>query len=155
MAIARDRFMQGALIRLFRIWNRHWMLERDRVAELTELADRLSLPSQAVAACTSFFALVEARLERSLKSNLGCARRLSSDEEALLRLVALAPSAGVVATNVEIPHGLPSAICWAAATVRRTFGLPSAAAYGPISPTSPRNCPFANARQGLEKLHGL
>lgn len=155
MATGRERFMQGAFIRMFRIWAASRACALDDYAAMEELSDRLDLPPQAAAACASFFALVESRLGRGLMAERCCSQRLSADEEALVRLITLAPDADVATTTDQLPHGLPSAICWAAGAVRLTFSFTAnaTAALGIHSPS--RTCPFEPIGTATEAAHGL
>lgn len=155
MSDGRERFLHGAFIRLFRLWAASRTLASDGLAAMDELAGRLGLPAHTPAACETFFELIETRLGRALIAECCCSQRLSADEQALFRLIALAPEAGPALTTDRLPHGLPSAICWAAGAVRRALGLPPASADTPAGGTYPHFCPFRPAPAAVETSHGI
>ncbi|MBL8657017.1 MAG: hypothetical protein JNJ92_06600 [Altererythrobacter sp.] len=152
MPIGRELFAQRAFVRLFRLWAVSRAQGLDELAAMGELVPRLLLPAETVPAAAGFFSLVEGRLGRPLAAESCCSRRLSPDEEALLRLVLLAPEAGGTLTSTAVPHGLPSALCWTALAVRNAFGLGDG---GNAGTTGPLVCPFEPASAPQANAHGF
>lgn len=147
MAIGRDRFAQGVVVRLFRAWSVQVDIDAPAMERLQEIVAPLGLPDETAIACASLFELVESHLGRRLVRECCCSQRFSRDERALLGVLELAPSLGTIAGSAAVPHGLPGAIVWACIAVRRALGMSEpdpawAADTGPV-----RQCPFGPVRE--------
>ncbi len=134
---------ERAVVRLLR----HYCAMRDRdgdgsgLSRLVALGQSLRLPPAGSVALASVFQLTEAVLGRQLVTECCCARCLSGDERAVVRLLGSPmPTAPGTATP-DIPHGLPGALAWAVLSVRRLCGdiVPSR------SGMTATGCPFAPA----------
>ncbi|SEN69584.1 hypothetical protein SAMN05192583_3340 [Sphingomonas gellani] len=115
---------ERAVVRLLR----HYCTMRDRegdgtaLSRLVMLGQSLHLPPAGSVALASVFQLTEAVLGRRLVAECCCARGMSNDERAIVRLLGNAmPSLPDTATP-NIPHGLPGALAWAILSVRRLCG---------------------------------
>lgn len=153
MAIGRNTFAQGVVIRLFRAWSAQIEAGHAPMARLQEIVAPLGLPDETVIACASFFELVESHLGRRLAREACCSRRLSPDESALLGVLRVAPSLAGIAASAAVPHGLPGAIVWAVVSVRRALGMaePEEGAL----PRPQRVCPFSPPVPRAEAAHGV
>lgn len=156
MAVGRDTFAQGVVIRLFRAWSAQVEAGHAPMERLQEIVAPLRLPDETAIACASLFELIEGHLGRRLVRESCCSRRLSPDESALLGVLRVVPSLSAVSGTAAVPHGLPGAIIWAVIAVRQALGMtePDAGAGG----TSPRPfpaCPFSPRIERAEALHGL
>lgn len=141
MAIGRDRFAQGIVVRLFRAWAAQIDAGAPTMERLQQIVAPLGLPDETAIACASLFERLESHLGRRLEPECCCSQRFSRDERALLGVIELAPSLGALSGSVAIPHGLPGAIVWACVAIRRAFGM-SEGRGGTDAPPS-RRCPFA------------
>ena len=156
MAIGRDTFAQGVVIRLFRAWSAQVEAGLAPMERLQAIIASLGLPDETAIACASLFELVEGHLGRRLVRESCCSRRLSPDESALLGVLRVAPSLSAVAGTAAVPHGLPGAIVWAVIAVRQALGMtepddgPDDASQGPFPA-----CPFYPQIRRVEALHGL
>ncbi len=152
MAIGRDRFAQGIVVRLFRAWSAQTESGAPAMERLQAIVAPLGLPDETAIACASLFELIESHLGRRLERECCCSQRFSRDEKALLGVIELAPSLGALSGSVAVPHGLPGAIVWACIAIRRAFGMSEcdAASAGP----SARRCPFAHDPAPRETAHG-
>lgn len=129
---------------------RHYAALRDqeddgrRLSSLVALGQDLRVPPEGSVALASVFQLTEAILGRRLITACRCARALSRDERAVLRLLnADLPIASGSGTP-DIPHGLPGALIWAVLSVRRLcrdLCPPSSHAFSVGDP----GCPFSRA----------
>lgn len=156
MAIGRDTFAQGVVIRLFRAWWAQVETGHPPMERLQEIVAPLGLPDETAIACASLFELVEGHLERRLVRESCCSRRLSADESALLGVLRVAPSLTAVSGTAAIPHGLPGAIIWAVIAVRRALGMTEpgdGADDAPLRP--PPECPFSSPAPHAEVAHGV
>ena len=118
---------------------RRWTAAResgDPIAGLVELAERVGVAPEAALAIASLFQLVEAHLGRPLATECCCSNSLAADERAILLLLAAPAGNGAPHATRTIPHGLPAALRWAVASVRRLMGLEA----GP--PAATDSCPF-------------
>lgn len=100
-----------------------------------------SASPELAAALDSLFGLTEAVLGRALAPGRATCPTASPDEEALAMLIRHARAAGPVRTGEAVPHGLPGALCWAAAAVARALGDPVRHERPP-----PSRCPFGSPR---------
>lgn len=156
MAIGRDTFAQGVVIRLFRAWSAQVEAGLAPMERLQAIIASLGLPDETAIACASLFELVEGHLGRRLVRESCCSRRLSPDESALLGVLRVAPSLSAVAGTAAVPHGLPGAIVWAVIAVRQALAMtepddgPDDASQGPFPA-----CPFYPHIRRVEALHGL
>lgn len=142
MATGREKFAQGILVRLFRAWSACRTAGAGDFARMQEIVAPLDLPDEAVPACASLFELIEAHLGRPLHAERCCSQRLSPDERALLGVVSIAPALRPAVAVVQVPHGLPGAICWAAMVVRRAFAIEEGTALPGAAPGVAARCPF-------------
>lgn len=126
-----------AIIRLLRRWAAESVAGGARLPSLVRLGNRLGLSPEASVAIASMFQLTEACLGRPLQAECCCSSRLSDDERAVLLMLTCARLMPPHLADPSIPHGLPGALLWAIASVRRLTGeaLPSI--------TAPTTCPFA------------
>jgi hypothetical protein len=126
------------IVRLFRRWAAARAIVGNSLPALVELAAELGEPPEVAIALHSLFQLTEACLGRPLEAECCCSRALSSDECAVLTLLEKAPAQAPPLSSNGVPHGLPAALLWAAATVRILLGLRarSDAAWMPV------RCPF-------------
>jgi hypothetical protein len=108
------------VIRLLRRWTAARDAELNPLANLVELATGLGESPMLPVALDSLVQLTEACLGRQLLAECCCSPSLSADERALLLLVAAAPAPGEAPTS--IPHGLPGALSWAAASLKSLLG---------------------------------
>ena len=152
MAIGRDRFAQGIVVRLFRAWSAQTESGAPAMERLQAIVAPLGLPDETAIACASLFELIESHLGRRLERECCCSQRFSGDEKALLGVIELAPSLGALSGSVAVPHGLPGAIVWACIAIRRAFGMSEcdATSAGP----SAGRCPFAHDPAARETAHG-
>ena len=154
MAVGRDRFAQGIVVRLFRAWSAQTEIGAPVMERLHAIVAPLGLPDETAIACASLFELIESHLGRRLERECCCGQRFSRDERALLGVIELAPSLGALSGSVAVPHGLPGAIVWACIAIRRAFGIThgdsGAANAGPPS----GRCPFAHDPAPKETAHG-
>lgn len=149
MAVGREKFAQGAFVRLFRIWAASRSCGLDENAAMSSLVERLGLPGTTAPACAGLCELVEAKLGRRLVGESCHSQRLSTDEHALVRLLLLAPEAAVATTS----PGVPAAICWAANAVRSALGLEPNDAEGGVPMAAA--CPFDPPPRAAEMPHGF
>lgn len=156
VAIGRDTFAQGVVIRLFRAWSAQVEAGHPPMRRLQEIVAPLGLPDETAIACASLFELIEGHLERRLVREACCSRRLSPDESALLGVLRVGPSLSAVAGTAAVPHGLPGAIIWAVIAVRQALGMtePDDGADDPTTGPLPA-CPFSPRTRQAEALHGF
>ena len=152
MAIGRDRFAQGIVVRLFRAWSVLVDEGRSPLPRLQDIVAPLGLPDETAVACASLFELVEGHLGRRLQRECCCSQRFSRDERALLGVLELAPSLGTLSGTATVPHGLPAAIVWACVAIRRAFGMSDCERYARGLRVSHR-CPFAAEPTPRESTH--
>ena len=113
------------IVRLLRRWAAARAMEGNSLPSMVELAVEIGEPTEVAVALHSLFQLTEACLARPLEAECCCSRDLSSDERAVLVLLAKAPAQAPPLTSEEVPHGLPGALLWAAAAVRTFLGRPT------------------------------
>lgn len=107
---------------------RHYCAIRDDPSDTTSLSrlvafgHGLHVPPSSSVAFASVFQLAEALLGRRLHVECCCARRLSSDERAILQLLASPMPTMPGAGTPGIPHGLPGALVWAVLSARILCG---------------------------------
>lgn len=122
---------------------RRWVATRDRdeapLPNLVELGTNLGVSVGAAVALGSLFQLTEGCLGRKLQAECCCSEVISSDERAVLLMLAIAPAPGSRGASSQIPHGLPGALAWAITSVRRLLGDRE---YRLLAGT-PARCPFA------------
>jgi hypothetical protein len=125
------------VVRLLRRWAAGREAGEPQLPSLVRFAQRLGVEAQAAIAIASLFQLTEACLGRPLEAECSCSLALSCDERAVLLMLGTAAPASLHQAFPPIPHGLPGALLWSIASVRRLMQeeLPSLAA--------PRTCPFA------------
>lgn len=124
------------IVRLLRRWAAGRDLGPARLPSLVRLGGRIGVEPEAAIALASLFQLTEACLGRPLEAECCCSPRLGRDERATLLLLASAPMRPHQSVP-PIPHGLPGALVWAVASVRKLMG---ATGLEPVS--SSRRCPF-------------
>ena len=130
---------RSVTIRLLRRWAAARDAEQLPLPSLVRLAGELGMGPQAAVALASMFQLTEACLGRPLVAECCCSAETGPDEQALLMMLALAPEPGHPGATPAIPHGLPGALAWAIASVRRLVGDEAGLAVAP----RPGRCPFA------------
>lgn len=129
---------QFVIVRLFRRWCAARQLEGNGAATMVTLAKELGEEPMLALALHSLLQLTEFHLGRSLKPEPACGQSLSSDEEALLLMIAAAPAPGEPLATCDIPHGLPGALSWAATSLKSLAGAAWDDAHRPVA-----RCPFA------------
>ncbi|WP_374408113.1 hypothetical protein [Pelagerythrobacter sp.] len=158
MALGRDRFAQGIVIRLFRAWSAQTEAGAPAMARLQQIVAPLGLPDESAIACASLFELIESHLGRRLERECCCSPRYSRDERALLGVIELAPSLGSLAGSATgsraVPHGLPGAIVWACVAIRRAFGMSEGGSEAGHAAAPDGQCPFAAGPAVREVAHG-
>lgn len=154
MAVGRDRFAQGIVVRLFRAWSAQTESGAPAMERLHAIVAPLGLPDETAIACASLFELVESHLGRRLERECCCSQRFSGDEKALLGVIELAPSLGALSGSVAVPHGLPGAIVWACIAIRRAFDMSEGDGNAVRAGPSTRRCPFAHDPASKETAHG-
>ena len=127
------------IVRLLRRWAAGGDLGPARLPSLIRLGNRIGVAPEAAVALASMFQLTEACLGRPLEAECCCSQRLSSDEQATLMLLAAAPMRPHQSLP-PIPHGLPGALVWAVASVRKLMGGIESELAVP-----PRGCPFGRS----------
>ena len=125
------------VVRLLRRWAAVRASEGRALPNLVGLAKEIGEPVQAAIALHSLFQLTEACLGRPLEPECCCSPELSSDESAVLKLIAAAPASSPAGISREIPHGLPGALCWAAKAVAIALGIETRPAGSAAT-----RCPF-------------
>lgn len=130
---------QSVTVRLLRRWVAAREAEQPPLPSLVRLASQLGMGPEVAVALASVFQLTEACLGRALSAECCCSADIGADEQALLMMLALAPEPCLPAATPDIPHGLPSALAWAIASVRRLIG----AEPGPAPAQRPGRCPFS------------
>lgn len=156
VAIGRNTFAQGVVIRLFRAWSAQVEADHAPMKRLQEIVAPLGLPDETAIACASLFELIEGHLGRRLIRESCCSRRLSPDESALLGVLRVAPSLSAVAGTLAVPHGLPGAIIWAVIAVRHALGMTEPDDGADDSSPGPLpTCPFSPRNRRMEALHGF
>ena len=136
-----DELADAIFVKLFRVWSAARETETNPLSATFNVAKTYGLPDHAAPACSSLFELVESELERPLVPECCCSRNFSSDENALLGVLAAANAVGSIRANRQIPHGLSGAICWAALAVGDSLGI------RPVTFHVGEACPFAMAEQ--------
>jgi hypothetical protein len=134
---AASHWRDFIVVRLLRRWYAEGATGNNKLHSLVSLACELGVQAQAAVAVASLLQLTEACLGRPLEAECCCSPKLSRDERAVLILLDNAPSLGPGKASHAIPHGLPAALLWAAASVRQL--LPGR--NGP--PTAMSRCPFS------------
>lgn len=112
---------EWVVVRLLRRYAACRQLDEQPLPSLTRLGNELGIQPCAVVALASVFQLSEGCLGRSLIVECCFNRSLSADERAMLVLLTSGTNAGPIYTSRDIPHGLPGALVWAVACVRRLF----------------------------------
>lgn len=108
----------------------------DPITGLMELAETMGVAPDAALAVASLLQLTEAHLARPLVAECCCSNSLAADERAILLLLVTPTGIGDPHATPTIPHGLPAALRWAVASVRRLMGLDGPATAATTS------CPF-------------
>ena len=106
------------VVRLLRRWAAAREAELNPLPSVVELAAELGQETQVAVTLHSVFQLAESCLARRLQVECCCSHSLSADERAILTLIAVASIHGPMLTDRRVPHGLPGALCWAAASAR-------------------------------------
>lgn len=126
------------IVRLLRRWVAARHAGLDAMPSLVGLATELGRSPQLAIALHSLFQLTESCLGRPLEAECCCSHSLGSDESAVLLMIAAAPAPGTPIASQDIPHGLPGALSWAAASVRCSLGTMQQIE----SHRTPTRCPF-------------
>lgn len=133
----------GIVTRMLRIWHASRSIGENPLPLMQVQAAPIVVSPEFASACDSLFMLTEAVLGRSLVPARCCSPHSSRDERAVLAMLRHAPSAGTLRTNAAVPHGLPSALRWAAFAVLRTLG-DRLEETDVDATTTPTRCPFDN-----------
>lgn len=133
-ALAWSEFV---VVRLLRRWSAAQASELNPLPEMVELAAELGEAREVAIVLHSLFQLTESCLGRSLVAECCCSRALSNDERAILALMDSAPAQVSPITSADVPHGLPGAMVWAAATARLALRAPREPTASP-----PARCRF-------------
>jgi len=136
------------IVRLLRRWSAAGAGGGARLPSLIRLGARLGMAPEAAVAVASLFELTEACLARPLRAECCCSPRLSSDERAVLMMLAAVTPAHPHLANAAIPHGLPGALIWAVRSVQRL--LDDAEGQPPFGPQG--GCPFTTPDRGTRPL---
>lgn len=126
------------VVRMLRRWSAVRCLGDHSLPDLVALAGELGETPHLAVSLHSLFQLTEGCLGRPLVAECCCSRDLAADERAILTLIASANPALSRCGRQAIPHGLPSALAWAAATARLMLG-------GDITVDPPLSCPVFGA----------
>lgn len=125
------------VLRLLRRWGAARSVGESSLPSMVELIGELGGPADAAVALHSVFQLTENCLGRPLQVECCCNRGTTADERAMIMLIGTAPLNGPTLTSPAVPHGLPSALCWAVASTRIMLGARSYSQTSPIA-----QCPF-------------
>jgi len=136
MAPAASPWRDFIVVRLLRRWSAEGTAGNNQLPSLVCLAGELGVQAQTAVAVASLLQLTEACLGRPLEAECCCSPALSRDEQAVLMLLDAAPSLRPGKASISIPHGLPAALLWAAASVRQL--LPGKDRWPATS-----HCPFS------------
>lgn len=126
------------VVRMVRRWVASVELGAARLPALVRLGRRLGLAPEATIALGSMFQLTESCLGRPLEAECCCSPALARDERAILMMLATASWTRSHRAIPSIPHGLPGALHWAIASVRRAMEDAVSMEIGNAS-----KCPFA------------
>ena len=135
---SRLDWTRSVTVRLLRRWAAARDAEQPPLPSMVRLAGDLGMGPQVAVALASMFQLTEACLGRPLVAECCCSTETGPDEQALLMMLAVAPEPGQPGATSAIPHGLPGALAWAIASVRRLVGDEAALAVA----KHPGRCPF-------------
>ena len=124
------------VVRLLRRWAAVRSLGDNALPSLVALAGELGESPQVAISLHSLFQLTESCLARPLVAECCCSRSLAADERATLTMLASASRLMPLRTPAAVPHGLPAALAWAAATARLMLG-------GEVTSAAQPGCPFA------------
>ena len=133
------------LVRLLRRWVALREAGLPPLPPMVERAGEFGVPAPAAVALASVLELTEACLGRPLRALCCSSHEIGADERALLLMLAVAPEPGAPQASADIPHGLPSALGWAVASLRRLLGGTSFRLLA-----APAGCPFAPPPPGSE-----
>ncbi len=111
------------ILRLLRRWSAVRSTGENALPSLVRLMGELGGPAEGAIALHSLFQLTEECIGRALQAECCCSNSMAPDERAIMALIAAAHSNSSVFTTAAIPHGLPSALCWAAASARWALGI--------------------------------
>lgn len=125
------------IVRLLRRWVAARDSGLDPLPSLIGLANELGQPPQLAIALHSLLQLTESCLGRPLVAECCCNPSAGPDERAVLLTIAVAPAPGLPIASRDIPHGLPGALSWVAASVRCALGRAQTGCQAP-----PVRCPF-------------
>lgn len=123
------------VVRLLRRWAAVRSLGDNALPSLVALAAELGESPQVAISLHSLFQLTESCLGRPLVAECCCSRSLAPDERATLTMIASVSRQMPLRTTRAVPHGLPAALAWAAATARLML-------RGEISSAAQQECPF-------------
>jgi hypothetical protein len=135
------------VVRLLRRWSAQAGGDGSRLPSLVALAAELGVTGQAAVAVASLFELTEASLGRPLAAECCCSRALSRDERAVLRMLSAALPPSPHSATATVPHGLPGALLWAVASVRKLLPCPEHA----VEEQGTGECPFPTGSRPRER----
>ena len=137
----RLAWSEYVVVRLLRRWTAVRATGGRALPNLVALANELGEGPEAAVALHSLFQITESCLGRPLEAECCCSRDLSSDEGAILKLIASAPLQSPLSASREIPHGLPGVLCWAAKAAALAIGVEAQ----PFQ-AAPARCPFETCK---------
>lgn len=135
---------QAMIVRLVRRWVAARSEGLATASSLVSLAQELSVDPVVAVALDSLLHLTEACLGRPLRAECCCSAEAGPDELAVLQLIRAARAPDPVLATAAMPHGLPGALAWAAASLARLMGEGLAAGDA----RAPRGCPFGQGNAG-------
>lgn len=105
---------------------------------MIDLTSDLDVAPTIGVAVHSVLQLTEAAIGRPLETECCCSRELSTDEQAVLAMVAAVGGPASRFGSEAIPHGIPGALHWAIASLEAAMGMDDCAVKA-----APAACPFA------------
>lgn len=142
-------FQDAIFIRLFRKWSMAREQGEPVMPRMHQEAKHHDYCDNTAAAAASLFQLVEAQIGRPLVRECCCSPSFSADERALIGILRHGPSLRPGIGTKAIPHGLPGALCWAAACLCEAMYIDVDAALTSFQASAANNqdCPFAPSHQ--------
>lgn len=129
------------VVRLLRRWSAVRALGDHALPSLVSLSTEMGETPHLAVSLHSLFQLTESCLARPLEAECCCSAKLAPDERAILALLANVRP-GMPRAPAEIPHGLPAALVWAAASARMMLS-------GSLTPVGATSCPFESAASAV------
>lgn len=127
-------------LRMLRRWVAARNAHESPLHSLGTLGHEFNLSFDLAVAFDGLFQLVEDCLGRALRTECCCSREMSTDERAVLILIAIEPMNGCGHQSLpSVPHGIPGPLSWAVGAIRSSLG---ATGLSPLS-AGPSGCPFS------------